>query len=176
LAETADLFEIFLEAFNDCGIFLLDHTGHVLTWNGACEAVNGYIRHEILGRHFSIFYPPEDRKAGKPGQSLRRATAKGRFEDQGWRVRKDGLRFWADVVLTALKDKAGKVIGFAKVIRDTTLRRQALEELRQSEAYLAESQRLNHTASWAWNVSSGDLFWSPEHFRIFGLDPKKVKP
>ncbi|HEX7127361.1 MAG TPA: PAS domain-containing sensor histidine kinase [Thermodesulfobacteriota bacterium] len=111
----------------DYAIFVLDPAGRVVTWNIGAERIKGYRADEIIGRHFSRFYPPEDVEAGKPAMELREASAHGSFEDEGWRVRKDGSRFWANVVITALRDAEGRPVGFAKVTRDLTERKQAEE-------------------------------------------------
>jgi PAS domain S-box-containing protein len=127
-------FELLVEAVVDYGIFMLDRRGNVISWNSGAEKLKGYRRDEILGKHFSIFYPPEVAAAGWPDEELRRAAQFGRFEDEGWRVRQDGSRFWANVVITALRDPSGEVTGFAKITRDLTERRRHEEELRESEA------------------------------------------
>ena len=128
-----ELFRRLVLSVRDYAIFALDPTGHVITWNDGAQRIKGYAPNEIIGKHFSIFYPPERVAEGFPDYELRSATATGRFEDEGWRVRKDGSRFWASVIITALRDDAGALIGFAKVTRDLTERRNAEEELRLSE-------------------------------------------
>jgi PAS domain S-box-containing protein len=130
-----DRLQLLVEAVVDYGIFLLDREGHVATWNSGAQKLKGWRREEILGRHFSVFYPPEAVATGWPQEELRRAERDGRFEDEGWRVRKDGTRFWANVVITALRDPAqeGALTGFAKVTRDLTERRAHEEALRGSE-------------------------------------------
>ncbi|HEU5076633.1 MAG TPA: PAS domain-containing protein, partial [Polyangiaceae bacterium] len=126
-------FHHLVDAVSDYAIFMLDDTGHVATWNlGACR-VKGYSPEEIIGKHFSTFYTPEDRAAGKPERILDTVRREGRYQEQGWRVRKDGVHFWASVVITALRDETGKLLGFAKVTQDLTDRRRAEEELRRSE-------------------------------------------
>ncbi len=112
----------------DYAIFILDPGGHVLTWNPGAERIKGYRADEIIGKHFSIFYPPEDVAAGKTERELEIAIHEGRFEEEGWRIRKDGSRIWANVTITALRNPAGKLVGFAKVTRDLTERRVAEEE------------------------------------------------
>jgi PAS domain S-box-containing protein len=131
---TIDLrLQLLIDAVVDYGIFILDPGGHVVSWNNGAQKLTGYTREEILGRHFSVFYPEEANAAGWPDEELRRARAAGRFEDEGWRLRKDGQRFWANVVITALRNPAGEVLGFAKITRDLTERRRHEQELRQSE-------------------------------------------
>src|ERR1700680_3755993 len=121
--DARDLHRILVESVRDYAIFALDRTGHILTWNAGAERIKGYAPHEALGQHFSIFYPPEDIAAQKPQYELVVAAREGRFEDEGWRLRKDGSRFWANVVITALRGATGQVSGFAKVTRDLTERR-----------------------------------------------------
>ena len=129
--------QLLVEAVVDYGIFLLDPTGHIVSWNSGAQKLKGWTREEILGRHFSIFYPREAVERGWPDEELRRAAADGRFEDEGWRLRKDGSRFWANVVITALRDPGtGELSGFAKVTRDLTERRRHEEELSASEERL----------------------------------------
>jgi PAS domain S-box-containing protein len=131
--EANDLYRLLVDRVQDYAIFALDPQGHILSWNAGAEQIKGYGISEILGKHFSIFYPPDDIAAGKPTWELEVATATGQIEDEGWRVRKDGSRFWANVLITALRDDEGELLGFAKVTRDLTERRQAEEQLIQSE-------------------------------------------
>src|SRR6202022_5154131 len=126
----------------DYAIFMLDREGRITSWNVGAERIKGYRAEEIIGQHFSRFYPEEDQRAGKCERELEIAARDGRFEDEDWRVRKDGSRFWANVVISRMIDRAGKVTGFAKVTRDLTQRR-ALEEERFSRAAAeAKSARL----------------------------------
>jgi PAS domain S-box-containing protein len=118
---------------SDYAIFALDAKGYVSSWNPGAQRIKGYSADEIIGRHFSSFYPPEDIASGKPAWELEVAAREGRVEDEGWRLRKDGSRFWANVVISALRNEHGEVIGFAKVTRDLTERRNAEEALRRSE-------------------------------------------
>ena len=122
-----------VEGVRDYAIFMLDPQGRVVTWNAGAERIKGYKADEIIGQHFSKFYPQEAIDRGWPAHELKVATAEGRFEDEGWRVRKDGSQFWANVVITALRDEQGQLRGFSKVTRDLTERKQAEESLRRSE-------------------------------------------
>ena len=131
LRQSERRFRLLVQSVTDYGIFMLDPEGHVASWNEGAERIKGYRAEEILGKPFSIFYPPEDVAAGKPAYELSVASREGRYEDQGWRVRKDGSLFWANVVITALRNEAGEPIGFAKVTRDLMERREA--ELRAIE-------------------------------------------
>ena len=151
--ETTDSFRLLVEGVRDYAIFMLDGAGRVLTWNSGAQRLKGYRAEEIIGKHFSCFYPPEAVEAGKPARLLALAARDGRVEDEGWRVRQDGSRFWADVIITALRDPDGSVIGFAKVTRDTTERRRAEQALHESE----ERFRL--------------LVESVQEYAIFVLDP-----
>ena len=126
--ETEDRFRLLVESVKDYAIFILDTGGRVATWNLGAERIKGYKADEIIGKHFSIFYPPEDIAAGKTQKELEIATSEGRFEEEGWRIRKDGSRMWANVTITALRNPDGTLVGFAKVTRDLTERRQAEEE------------------------------------------------
>jgi len=125
--------QLLVAGIRDYAIYLLDPEGHVASWNAGAERFKGYAAHEIIGRHFSEFFTPEDRAAGLPARALGLALAEGKFESEGWRVRKDGTRFWASVVLDPIHDEAGTLIGFAKITRDVTDRRRAEEALRESE-------------------------------------------
>ncbi|MBV8084234.1 MAG: response regulator [Chloroflexi bacterium] len=124
---TADLFRLLVESVVDYAIFLLDPTGVVRTWNAGARRLKGYEADEIIGHHFSTFYPEEDVRRGKPAWELESAAREGRFEDEGWRIRKDGSSFWANVVITALR-RDGELVGFAKVTRDLTERKHAEDE------------------------------------------------
>ncbi|HEY2102715.1 MAG TPA: PAS domain S-box protein [Chthoniobacterales bacterium] len=131
--EASEQFRLIIEGVSDYAIFMLDTDGKIVTWNIGAERIKGYPAEEIIGHHFSEFYAAEDVAARKPEQELERAKADGRVESEGWRRRKDGSRFWASAVITALHDKTGKLVGYAKVTRDLTDRKMAEERLRQSE-------------------------------------------
>ena len=122
LKESEELFHIQMECVKDHAVFMLDTEGNVLNWNAAAERLKGYGAEEIIGKHFSCFYPEEEREA-KPAEVLKKAAAEGRAEDEGWRVRKDGTRFWADVIITAIRDENGNLRGYSKVTRDITERK-----------------------------------------------------
>lgn len=130
------LYRHLVESVRDYAIFLLDPSGIISSWNLGAQRLKQYRAEEIVGRHFSVFYPPELVAAGWPDEELRRATADGRFEDEGWRLRQDGSRFWANVVITAIRDESGHTIGFSKVTRDLSERRLHEERLRESEESL----------------------------------------
>jgi PAS domain S-box-containing protein len=143
------LFRLLVESIRDYAIFVLSPDGHVLTWNQGAQALKGYSKEEIIGRHFSKFYLPEAVQSGWPDRELTLAEKEGRFSDEGWRVRKDGSSFWASVIITALRGANGELTGFAKITQDMSDRRAAAErinnlnrELRQKIAELDESQRI----------------------------------
>ena len=126
-------FELLVQSVTDYAIFMLDPAGFVVSWNSGAQRIKGYSAGEIIGQHFSAFYTEEDRAAHVPAAVLRTAEVEGRFEAEGWRLRKDGTRFWANVVIDPIRDPVGHLLGFAKVTRDLTERRAAQEELRRSE-------------------------------------------
>src|SRR5258706_12747021 len=128
-----ELYRLVVDQTTDYAVFVLDIEGRILSWNLGAERIKGYRADEIIGRHFSIFYPREAVDRGWPAHELKVATTDGRFEDDGWRVRKDGSRFWANVVITALRDGTGKLVAFSKITRDLSERRLQEEALRQSE-------------------------------------------
>lgn len=140
---SAALYRLLIESVRDYAIFALDPTGHVLTWNPGAERFKGYRAHEIIGKHFSVFYPQARIDEGLPAHELKEAAAVGRFEDEGWRLRKDGTRFWANVVITALRSPSGELVGYGKVTRDLTERREmqlrAIEDTRR----IAEAEAAN---------------------------------
>ncbi|WP_423907437.1 PAS domain S-box protein [Caballeronia sp.] len=126
-------FEMLVTAISDYAIYMLTPDGFISSWNTGAERFKGYAAHEVIGQHFSVFYTEEDRRAGKPARALQIAREQGRFEDEGWRVRRDGTRFWASVVVDPIRDLSGELVGFAKITRDITERKAAEEALRDSE-------------------------------------------
>jgi PAS domain S-box-containing protein len=153
LRQSAEIFQLLVSAVRDYAIFMLDPEGNIATWNEGAQRIKGYAPSEIIGRHFSTFYTEEDKRSRKPERELAIARAEGSVEDEGWRVRKDGSRFWANVVITAVHDASGELRGFAKVTRDITDRKQAEEMqlalLEQREARVqAEEERRHAEASY----------------------------
>jgi PAS domain S-box-containing protein len=138
LRQSDDKLRMLIHGVKDYAILMLDPEGRITTWNDGAERIKGYSSKEIMGQHFSKFYLPEDIAQGKPARELRIAEEKWRFEDEGWRVRKDGSRFWASVIITALKDKSGNLRGFGKVTRDISNRKKADEEVEQQRQELAQ--------------------------------------
>src|SRR5579862_6717897 len=141
LPESESRYRLLVDAVQDYAIFMLDIQGYVASWNLGAERIKGYKASEIVGKHFSVFYPPEDNSAGKPERELEIAIREGRVEDEGWRIRKDGSKFWANVVITALKDETGKLVGLGKVTRDFTERMTTQLKLEESRQQLQESEK-----------------------------------
>ncbi len=171
---TDDLLRLLVESVEDYALFVLDPAGYVATWNPGAERIKGYAPDEIIGRHYSVFFPPEARADRQPERELETARKNGVAYDEGWRLRKDGSRFWASIVLTALRSPDGEIVGFAKVTRDLSERREAEEAVRRREARLAEAQRLAHLGSWEWDADADTVAWSDELYRIFGIEPSDV--
>src|SRR5689334_4674694 len=126
-------FELLVQAVTDYAIYMIEPTGHIATWNAGARRFKGYEAAEIIGRHFSTFFTEEDKARDLPGHILRTAAEQGRFESEGWRVRKDGSRFWAQVVVDAIRAEDGTLLGYAKITRDITDRRDAQRALFESE-------------------------------------------
>ncbi|HYD87796.1 MAG TPA: PAS domain S-box protein [Vitreimonas sp.] len=138
----AEQFRILVQGVVDYSLFLLSPEGRVSTWNAGAQRIKGYAADEIIGQHFSVFYTPEDREAGLPAQALRIARETGRHEKEGWRVRKDGARFMASVVIDAIHDDDGRLIGFAKITRDITEKVKAAQELEETRNALVQAQKM----------------------------------
>jgi PAS domain S-box-containing protein len=139
LGETERSFELLVDGVTDYALFMLDPTGNIVSWNSGAQRIKGYEANEIIGRHFSVFYTPEDIAAETPARGLRTASREGRFETEGWRIRKDGSRFWANVVIDPIRDR-GELVGFAKITRDITERRATEERLRHAQKMEAVGQ------------------------------------
>ena len=147
LLESERRYRRLVEAVVDYAIYQLDPDGFVSTWNTGAQRIKGYAPEEIIGQHFSCFYTEEDRAAGVPAGALARAAQEERYEAEGWRLRKDGTRFWASVVIDRIADDSGALVGFAKVTRDITERLEAQQKLRQTQAQLARRRRWRRSAS-----------------------------
>lgn len=138
----AENYEMLVNAVVDYAIYMLSPDGYVISWNSGAERIKGYSREDILGAHFSVFFTEEDRAAGRPEKALAVALREGRFQDEGWRLRKDGTPFWALTVLDAVHNKQGELIGLAKITRDITERREAQQRLDETREQLMQSQKL----------------------------------
>jgi PAS domain S-box-containing protein len=138
LRESEERYRLLVDGVQDYAIFMLDPAGYITSWNPGAERLKGYRADEIIGQHFSKFYPPETIETGWPARKLEIAAAEGRCEDEGWRIRKDGSRFWANVVLTTLYNRAGELQGYSKITRDNTERKRYEERVNQLNAELAE--------------------------------------
>jgi PAS domain S-box-containing protein len=165
LQRTEESFRLLVSSVVDYAIFLLDRQGQIVSWNEGAQRIKGYTAEEIIGRHFSVFYLPDDVRAGKPQKELEVAARQGSYEEEGWRLRKDGSRFWASVVITALRDESGRLRGFGKVTRDVTERKLEEErrqtQLRREAARLRQHARrmaeLEHSKSQFLNLASHEL-------------------
>jgi len=136
-------FQLLVDAVTDYAIYLLDPEGRISSWNSGAARIKGYTAAEVIGTSFARFYTPEDQAAGRPALALRIARERGRFEDEGWRVRKDGARFWSTTAIDAIRNDAGELIGFAKTTRDTTERREAQQALEAAREQLFQLQKLD---------------------------------
>jgi PAS domain S-box-containing protein len=134
IEQAANQFRFLVDGVKEYAIYMLDTEGHIVSWNQGAERIKGYRPHEVIGLHFSMFYPDEDIESGKPPRLLKRALSEGSYEEEGWRLRKDGSRFWANVLITSLWDERRNLRGFTKVVRDVSERRRAEEEAQRSEA------------------------------------------
>ncbi|MBY5323441.1 hybrid sensor histidine kinase/response regulator [Rhizobium leguminosarum] len=142
IRQSEEQFRRLVQGVSDYAIYMLDPTGNVSSWNFGAERIKGYRPQEIIGTHFSTFYTAEDREAGLPETALGIARAEGRFEREGWRVRKDGTRFWASIVIDAIRDEEGNVLGFAKITRDITEKMETQRALEQAREELFQSQKM----------------------------------
>jgi PAS domain S-box-containing protein len=175
LQRSEERFRLLVESVRDYAIFMLDPEGKVLTWNAGAERFKGYKAAEIIGHHFSRFYPPEALQRALPEHELRVATATGVFEDEGWRVRKDGSQFWANVVITAVRNARGELLGFAKVTRDLTQRRAHEEELRQGEErFRLLVEAVSEYAIFMLDVNGKVASWNVGASRIKGYAAEEI--
>jgi PAS domain S-box-containing protein len=142
LRQSQEQFKLLVQGVTDYAIYLLDRDGHVSNWNPGAQRIKGYLPSEVIGSHFSRFYTEEDRATGLPHRALETVRHVGRFENEGWRVRKDGSRFWAHVIIDAVRDDDGELIGFAKITRDITERRDAQQQLEKAREFLHQSQKM----------------------------------
>ena len=174
LADDAS-FRVFVESVRDYALLMLDRQGLIISWNPGAERIKGYVAEEVIGRHFSMFYPAEAVTEGIPSRELEVAAREGRFEDEGWRVRKDGSLFWASAVITALRGGDGKLIGFAKVTRDLSERRRYEDSLRMSESrFRALIEGVRDYAIIMLDNNGDVASWNAGAEQIFGFDGNEV--
>ncbi|HEY3697303.1 PAS domain S-box protein [Phenylobacterium sp.] len=168
-------YRLLVDAITDYAIYMLDVTGVVISWNPGAQRFKGYAADEIVGRHFSTFYTDEDRAAGLPELALRTAAEKGRFEREGWRVRKNGEQFWAHVIIDPIRAPSGKLVGFAKVTRDLTDRKEAEDALRRSEEqFKLLVQGVTDYAIYMLDREGRVTNWNPGAQRIKGYHPEEI--
>lgn len=169
------LYRLLVEGITDYAIYMLNPEGFITSWNAGAERFKGYRATEIIGRHFSTFYTPEDREIDLPSRALKTAAAEGKFENEGWRVRKDGTRFWAYVIIDAIYTPSGELAGYAKITRDLTERRAAEQSLRASqEQFRLLVQGVTDYAIYMLSPSGEISTWNPGAARIKGYTPEEV--
>jgi PAS domain S-box-containing protein len=169
LRASEERFRLLVNGIEDYALLTLDTSGRVATWNNGAERLKGFTSADILGQHFSRFYTAEAIAEGKPEAELRTAATQGRVEGEGWRLRKDGTRFWADVVISALRDDTGELRGFANLTRDVTARRTAEDALRLSEERHRMAVEVAQMGTWIWKIQPDEVTWSDEFRALFGL-------
>lgn len=174
LFHSEERFRLLVESVQDYALYMLDPAGRVASWNQGAERMKGYRSNEIVGRHFSQFYTREDTGSGKPDAALEAARTVGRFEDEGWRVRKDGSRFWAGVVITAIRDETGTLRGFGKVTHDLTERTKAMRRLKESEARLQAFMRHSPSLMFIKDLEGRYQYINDQFCHSFGLERDAV--
>ncbi len=168
-------FRLLVNAVTDYAIYMLDTAGHVASWNAGAQRFKGYAPHEIIGRHFSVFYTEEDKAAGIPALALRTAESTGKFETEGWRVRQDGTRFWAHVVIDPIFTTSGELVGFAKITRDLSERRETEEKLRRTqEEFRLLVQGVTDYGIYMLDPDGRITTWNPGAERIKGYAPQEI--
>jgi len=170
LLQSDEQFRALVESIVDYAIFMLDAEGRVISWNTGAERLKGYREDEIVGQHFSRFYPLEEVERGAPARDLEVAAAKGRFEDEGWRLRKNGSFFWASLIITPVRDQDGQLLGFAKVTRDLTERRLTTQRLEASEARLQSFLNNSHSLMFIKDLTGRYLYVNDPFTRAFDVD------
>jgi len=175
IRQNAERFRLMVGSVRDYAIFLLDATGHITTWNEGARRIKGYSANEIIGKHFSTFYTAEDLEDKKPERELRIAIATGKYEEEGWRVRKNGSRFWANVVITALFNDENKLVGFSKVTRDLTEKKEIEENLRQNEErYRSLVEQVRDYGIFMLDESGRIVSWNEGAKRIEGYEANEI--
>jgi PAS domain S-box-containing protein len=170
LMESEARFRLLVSSVKDYAIFMLDPSGYVISWNEGAERIKGYKKDEIIGRHMSVFYTPEEIQRGEPEYNLEQARANGRFEQEGWRLRKDGSIFWANVVFSAVHDTQGNIMGYAKVTRDITERKKETEQI----AYMARLMEDTSDAIFSTDPSFIIRTWNKAAEMLFGYTPEEA--
>ena len=175
LLKDEDRYRLLIDSITDYAIYMLDENGYVTSWNPGARRFKGYESPEIIGQHFSRFYTDADRKRGLPALALKAARENGRFEGEGWRVRKDGTRFWVNVVIDPIIDADGDLVGFAKVTRDLTERRSAEDTLRKSEEqFRLLIQSVTDYAIYMLSPEGIITNWNAGAERIKGYTPQEI--
>jgi len=175
LRQNEQRYRLMVEGVNEYAIFMLDTKGHILSWNEGAQRIKGYTANEIIGKHFSIFYTSIDLDDKKPERELKIAIATGKYEEEGWRVRKNGSVFWANVVITALFNEQNKHIGFSKVTRDLTEKKEIEENLRQSEErYRSLVEQVTDYGIFMLDEKGRIISWNEGARRIKGYEAKEV--
>lgn len=170
LMESEERFRLLVSSVKDYAIFMLDPSGYVISWNEGAERIKGYKKDEIIGRHMSVFYTPEEIQRGEPGYNLEQARGNDRFEQEGWRLRKDGSIFWANVVFTAVRDAQGNILGYAKVTRDITERKKSTEQI----AYMARLMEDTSDAIFSTDPSFIIRTWNKAAEMLFRYTPEEA--
>jgi PAS domain S-box-containing protein len=172
---SGDPFKLLVQSIVDYAIYMLDPNGFVTSWNAGAERIKGFKAEEVIGKHFSTFYTEEDRAAGMPAKVLETAAREGKFVGEGWRVRKDGSRFWASVVVDRITDEKGKLVGFAKITRDMTERREAEQAIREAEArFRILVQGVTDYAIFMLDPEGHVTNWNAGAQRIKGYKPEEI--
>ena len=174
LRESEQRFRLMVDGVMDYSIVMLDCRGKIASWNRGAERLNGYSADEIVGRHFSRFYTDDDKLAYKPERELAIAANEGQYEEEGWRLRKDGSRFWASVLITAVRNDAGELIGYSKVARDLTERKRFEEGQQALTQRLTLALRASGIGVWDWHVETNAIAWDDAMYRIYGTPPGSV--
>ncbi len=171
IRENEEQLRLVMDNIKDYAIIHLDEKGYIKSWNKGAEQIKGYTKDEIIGKHISVFYRQKDAASGEPTENLQIAKKLGRYEKEGWRVKKDGSLFLADIIFNPLYNEKNELTGFVKVTRDITERKQAEEAVRISEMQLKEAQKIAQLGSWEWDAENNKVRWSEEMYNIFEVPP-----